>query len=634
MSGRSRRGRTGLASWTKRARKPVCSLARRLGFESLEQRRLLASGVFLSADPFDLTKQDLVINGTAGNDVINITPASGKGTVPASGGSIVATMNGATYGPFAATGRIVVYTNSGNDAVTVSPAIYLQSWLMAGNGNDTLSGGSGNNVLVGGGGRCTLTGGAGRNLVIAGSGSSRLFGGQPYSATSPASGGSIMVGGSTIYDGNAAALNAILQEWSSTDSYVARMQKIQSSVGPSGVALAMNGPAPAILKNHVVDQIFSSCGMDWFWNVSGLDQMSNPQKAQVNATAPGGYSIAADQTWIGSSMAASTGFTFSEATTGDTCRYSVTSTGGGTAVAGSVAVTSATQDVKGINVSSLRNGTLTYSATLTDTAGNVGPAATVTATLDTVAPVATVNALTTNKNKPTLAGTVSDAAPSSGIAGVTVVVNGQTLTATVNGTTWSAVEGTALADGTYSVQVTAKDEAGNSTTISGIGALVVNTLVAPSGYSITPNLSTYNLTTGKSAAFTITAAEVGTTLRYVVAGIASGQLIGEVPVTSPTQTVMLGDITSFSPGTVSFAVQLVDAAGHKGPEVQALATLNTTVPPAFSIEAPATISLFTEHGTSFICNNAEIQDTYAYSITGPGGSASVTVVGRGGGRSP
>ena len=50
---------------------------------------------------------------------------------------------------------------------------------------------------------------------------------------------------------------------------------------------------------------------------------------------------------------------------------------------GSGSVTSATQNITGINVSSLSNGTLTYSVTLTNAAGNTGTAATATATLAT-----------------------------------------------------------------------------------------------------------------------------------------------------------------------------------------------------------------------------------------------------------
>ena len=99
----------------------------------------------------------------------------------------------------------------------------------------------------------------------------------------------------------------------------------------------------------------------------------------------------------------------------------------------------------------LADGTYDVQATATDNAGNVGSDATTNELIvDTVKPTVTVNTLATNNNKPTLTGTVSDAAPSSGISGVTVVVGGQTLTATVTGTTWSVAVPTAL--GRWDVQ--------------------------------------------------------------------------------------------------------------------------------------------------------------------------------------
>ena len=99
--------------------------------------------------------------------------------------------------------------------------------------------------------------------------------------------------------------------------------------------------------------------------------------------APSGYTITADQTTINASQETSTGFTFAGATTGTTYSYTVTSSGGTGSVSGSGSVTSATQNITGINVSSLSNGTLTYSATLTNAAGNTGTAATATSTLAT-----------------------------------------------------------------------------------------------------------------------------------------------------------------------------------------------------------------------------------------------------------
>jgi len=71
------------------------------------------------------------------------------------------------------------------------------------------------------------------------------------------------------------------------------------------------------------------------------------------------------------------GFTIDGAASG-TYAYSISSSGGGTAVTGSGSVTSATQSVSGINVSALPAGTLTFSVTVTPGGGN--PATPVTAT--------------------------------------------------------------------------------------------------------------------------------------------------------------------------------------------------------------------------------------------------------------
>ncbi len=108
--------------------------------------------------------------------------------------------------------------------------------------------------------------------------------------------------------------------------------------------------------------------------------------ATLDKTAPAGYSITADDSLIGASEAAAASFTFADAEVGATYSYTITSDAGGTPVSGSGTVSSATEQVTGIDVSSLPDGTLTFSVTLTDAAGNTGSAATATTTLDTTAP--------------------------------------------------------------------------------------------------------------------------------------------------------------------------------------------------------------------------------------------------------
>ena len=97
--------------------------------------------------------------------------------------------------------------------------------------------------------------------------------------------------------------------------------------------------------------------------------------------APSGYTITADQSTLNSTTATAASFTLANAGVGDTYSYSISSSAGGTAVTGSGTVSSSTQDVTGINVSSLPVGTLTFSVTLTNLAGDVGSAAKATATL-------------------------------------------------------------------------------------------------------------------------------------------------------------------------------------------------------------------------------------------------------------
>jgi hypothetical protein len=93
------------------------------------------------------------------------------------------------------------------------------------NGGTLMVTGSGNNVLIGGPGSNTLTdNGTSRNILIGGGGPNTITG----------NGNDILLTGTTIYDpntaANIAALDAILAEWASTDSYGLRISKITSGI--------------------------------------------------------------------------------------------------------------------------------------------------------------------------------------------------------------------------------------------------------------------------------------------------------------------------------------------------------------------------------------------------------------------
>ncbi|AFM14722.1 Ig-like domain-containing protein [Turneriella parva] len=106
----------------------------------------------------------------------------------------------------------------------------------------------------------------------------------------------------------------------------------------------------------------------------------------VDTTVPTGYSVAIDQSYINNTNRTAVSFTFTGAEVGTTYNYTFSSSGGGTNVTGSGTVASAGQQLTGINLTGLNDGTVTLSVTLTDPASNVGTAATHTRVKDVVVP--------------------------------------------------------------------------------------------------------------------------------------------------------------------------------------------------------------------------------------------------------
>ncbi|WP_198536975.1 BspA family leucine-rich repeat surface protein [Salegentibacter sediminis] len=92
--------------------------------------------------------------------------------------------------------------------------------------------------------------------------------------------------------------------------------------------------------------------------------------------APVGYAISIDQASIDENNETSISFTFADAEPGTTYNYTFSSDNGGTDVTGSGSIVTATDQITGINISGLEDGTITLSVTLTDASLNEGIAAT------------------------------------------------------------------------------------------------------------------------------------------------------------------------------------------------------------------------------------------------------------------
>ncbi len=219
------------------------------------------------------------------------------------------------------------------------------------------------------------------------------------------------------------------------------------------------------------------------------------------------------------------------------------------------------------SLTSIADGTYNVVATATDPAGNAGTDGTTNELIvDGTAPTVTVNSRVTNDNTPQLTGTVSETG-----ATVTVVVGGQTRTATNNGNgTWTLPDGslTALADGVYNVAATATDGVGNMGTDGTTNELTVD--------ATAPVLTVNALITKDT-----TPALSGTTsdLTAAVSLTVSGQTRAATNNGNGTWTLADNSLTALAAGVYNVAVTSTDAAGNTGNDASSNElTIDTTAP--------------------------------------------------------
>jgi len=101
---------------------------------------------------------------------------------------------------------------------------------------------------------------------------------------------------------------------------------------------------------------------------------------------PSGYTVSIDQDPIDQSNQDAVSFTFADAEVTSNYNYEFKSSGGSAVVSDSGPITAADQTISGIDLSSLSDGTITLTVTLTDTAGNPGADAEHTSTKVTTEP--------------------------------------------------------------------------------------------------------------------------------------------------------------------------------------------------------------------------------------------------------
>src|SRR5262249_7606077 len=187
------------------------------------------------------------------------------------GTTVNVNINGSNFGSFTPPGPLFVYGQGGKNTITLKPFVasginyYIKVPALLygeGPGGDKISaaGSAANNVLSGQGKNEVLTGGQGRDLLIAGTGAATLNAG---------TGDDIMIGGWTNYDLGSSgmtydrkliALEAIMAEWGSADSYTTRLSTLGSLLNTTTVHDNLaNGVG-------IVDQLNGNAlANDWFF---------------------------------------------------------------------------------------------------------------------------------------------------------------------------------------------------------------------------------------------------------------------------------------------------------------------------------------------------------------------------------
>jgi hypothetical protein len=147
-----------------------------------------------------------------------------------------------------------------------------------------VTGSQGNDILVGDANANVLIGGTGRNVIIGGKGADQLFGGSQDN---------ILISGYTKFDQNLTALQAIMAEWTSADTYSKRVKAIGNGVlGTDGMTYALvagKGKSQTVFDDGVPDVLTGSTNpdpsvLDWLFVGKNTDQMVIPNNKKDTIT--------------------------------------------------------------------------------------------------------------------------------------------------------------------------------------------------------------------------------------------------------------------------------------------------------------------------------------------------------------
>jgi Ca2+-binding RTX toxin-like protein len=153
-------------------------------------------------------------------------------------------------------GNNTILVGNGNDNVQLGSGC---NTVIAGNGNDTIQVGNGNNIVVAGNGRDQIQAGSGDNLIVGGGGTDTIQAGN---------GSNILIDGS-VGGADLAILDQVLSEWMQDGS--ADTDTIRSQL--AGIVT---------YNTNKANTLQAGSGLDWFWYADGQDHTNRKATDLLN----------------------------------------------------------------------------------------------------------------------------------------------------------------------------------------------------------------------------------------------------------------------------------------------------------------------------------------------------------------
>lgn len=351
-----------------------------------------------------------------------------------------------------------------------------------------------------------------------------------------------------------------------------------------------------------------------------LQNIENTENVMVDAVAPSGYTVSIDQATITASNETDVSFTFTGAEVGANYIYTFSSSGGGTNVAGSGTITTATDQISGIDLSGLSSGTITLSIRLIDENGNQGSQvlATITKVIND-SPNAIEDNFTTDVNTPLTENVLTNDSDLNGdnlsASLVTAPVNGSVVLNATGGLTYTPNPNYIGLD---SLRYKVIDDGVPSLEDTTMVYLEVMDNAIPTGYSVAWAEEFINESEANAAAFKVSDATVGATLNYQVSSSGNNsQIISGSEVISNVGEDFIVDVSGLQDGTLTTEIFLTSIYGTPGiTTTDSSAILDQTAPSGYTVSFDQDpIDRINQSAVSFTLSSTELEGQYNYTIS-------------------